>query len=203
MIRRVSLGLAFVFLLFLLVTKPAESDKVVVAEAPVSRLSDAVERRVFLRATRSKTTVPPTTTTVVVTTTTTRVVEQETTLPPKPKTYEQPVTTVATTPPTTVVVAPPPSGGEYDPACLNHAMLRQEAWNCWIHLLEKYPWNAAKAFDVLYCESTGKSNAVSQSGRHWGLMQLDTGPYWDPAVNIDKAYYNYYISRGWSPWECA
>lgn len=93
-------------------------------------------------------------------------------------------------------VGPPPAAG-----CVGRKMSRTEARNCFFPLIQKYPWPQERAFQILYCESTGNTSA--QNGRHWGLMQLDTGPYWDAATNIMVAYRDYYAPRGnFSKWEC-
>lgn len=171
-------------------------DNVEVATVSGGKFEPLYEREYFARASRNKVTIPSTTTTVVNTTTSTRVVVKETTVPSTSTTRPKPITTV--TQEVKPVAAPNPS---YDPACLGHAMQAEEAHRCWDGLITQYPWNHAKAFSVMMCESSGKSNA--SNGSHWGLFQLDRGPYYDPAVNIEKAYREYYVPRGWRPWACA
>jgi hypothetical protein len=66
----------------------------------------------------------------------------------------------------------------------------------WLKALEQYPWNAALAHKVVFCESRFRVEA--RNGRHHGLFQIRNGSY-DPAANIEQAY-QMYKKRGWRPW---
>ena len=119
---------------------------------------------------------------------------------PKSSTSLKPTTTVPSTSSTTITTEPAPvSADNCGPGRKKWAHARA----CYFHLIQKYPWPHERAFEILYCESTGDPRAVSPSGKHWGLMQLDTGPFWDPEKNIEVAYNAYYKSRGnFSKWAC-
>jgi hypothetical protein len=78
-------------------------------------------------------------------------------------------------------------------------------------------WAASpKARAVIACESTNRPTAVSRTGKYRGLWQMDTD-FWasygglaiaarpDLASRAGQNYVAYrgFISRGWTPWECA
>lgn len=100
--------------------------------------------------------------------------------------------------PSTTVAAPVISNGSWA-VCVAHKVIPAVAHQCWDQLLVKYPWNAGKAFSVMYCESTGWSR--NTNGIYHGLFQIENGPL-DPEANVALAY-DYYKRRGWQPWTCA
>ncbi len=78
-------------------------------------------------------------------------------------------------------------------------------------------WAASpKARAVIACESSNRPTAVSRTGKYRGLWQMDTD-FWasygglsiaarpDLASRAGQNYVAYrgFISRGWTPWECA
>lgn len=78
-------------------------------------------------------------------------------------------------------------------------------------------WAASpKARAVIACESSNRPTAVSRTGKYRGLWQMDAD-FWasygglsiaarpDLASRAGQNYVAYrgFISRGWTPWECA
>lgn len=107
----------------------------------------------------------------------------------------------ATAAPATALTVPSPAeqGGEwYAPSCLGRKMGRPEAHACWDRLINHY-WGsrAGKAFSVMYCESTGRSDA--RNGSHVGLFQQSNGST-DPETAISHAARRQ-ASEGWGPWD--
>lgn len=98
-------------------------------------------------------------------------------------------------------LAPTGSGHEgawYPASCLGRKMGREEAHACWDPLMHHY-WGArySKAFSVMYCESTGRSDA--RNGKHIGLFQ-QAGGSTDPETAIAHAARRQ-ASEGWGPWD--
>ena len=115
----------------------------------------------------------------------------------------------ATSPPATATPAPPPApvgDGSYSASCVGRKMSVGEAHACWDGLIAKYfPGQQGKAFGVMYCESTGNSQARGprhpKYGVPTGLMQIMNGPT-DPDANMALAA-QMQRNRGWQPWACA
>lgn len=102
------------------------------------------------------------------------------------------------TTPTAAPAAPVPAG-----ACIGR-MQPPQAHACWDRLINQYAWPHAKAFAVMYCESTGDPNNTgpqTRYGRGHGLMQVMNGPY-DPDANMALAF-QMWKKSGWGPWSCA
>jgi hypothetical protein len=67
-------------------------------------------------------------------------------------------------------------------------------------LFERYDWDVRIAMAISASESGCNPNAVSPTNDH-GLMQLHGVPIYDPAKNIEYAYYHKYrTERGWYHW---
>lgn len=90
-------------------------------------------------------------------------------------------------------------------ACGHGVKSRDHAWNCYGPILQRYGWNAQRAFNILMCESQGHPGAVgprTKWGRAQGLMQILPGGSFDPEANIAQAWQKYSAAGGWSPWVC-
>lgn len=98
--------------------------------------------------------------------------------------------------------ASPSSNAGIPGSCYGHAMSYGEMVNCFAPVVNQYPWDTNEVFHIMYCESTGNTNAYN--GRYVGLMQEDGGST-DPYTNIAAAYNEYYHGRGnsWGAWSCA
>lgn len=79
-------------------------------------------------------------------------------------------------------------------------------------LVCSYAWPCSTALNVMWCESGGRSEAVSWDGRNYGLFQLNVvhaasmPGFWEqwmePAWNVSQAF-SLWTSQGWRPWACA
>ncbi len=143
------------------------------------------------------------------TTTTTEPATTTTVAPPPPPTTEaQPLPTPDTAPPEPSDAAPMDSDepwqapeGCMEPMGPTQAKSIDEAHYCWDGLLARFAWPQGKAFDIMYCESSGNPYADNPNSTANGLMQILDGPS-DPYANVSLAH-EMYVQRGWQPWVCA
>ena len=76
-------------------------------------------------------------------------------------------------------------------------------------LICSYPWDCAKAYRVMLCESRGDPTAYNAG--NYGLFQLnaihrarvggDLSLFYDPETNVRVAY-DLWSAQGWAPWGC-
>lgn len=83
--------------------------------------------------------------------------------------------------------------------CGPRKMSIADAHACWDGLIGQYDWPFTRAFNTMYCESTGKYDDRNPSGAT-GLFQVKGGPI-DPEANVAQAY-SMWVERGWQPWVC-
>jgi hypothetical protein len=88
------------------------------------------------------------------------------------------------------------------PQCSAHG---RKSWDqvvaCWAPEVDLYPWPATWALNVIECESGGDQWAVNPGGPYVGLMQEGGGNgTTDPALEIYRAYQDYYATEGGAPW---
>jgi len=129
-------------------------------------------------------------------------------------------TTVTVTPPPVTVTAPPKTvtiTRTVEATRASRSQLRgltpwqRDYWQ------RAQSWAAtAKARAVIACESSNRPSAISTTGKYRGLWQMDAD-FWasyggleiarraDLASRAAQNYVAYrgFVSRGWTPWDCA
>ena len=66
-------------------------------------------------------------------------------------------------------------------------------------LFTRYDWDVNIAMAIMQSESNCNPNAHSPTN-DYGLMQLHGIAIFDPAKNVEYAYYNKYLKGGWGHW---